>query len=150
MKLKVPPAVQTLIFSFSMWVIDKYFILGDFTFNGQKITAKIIFSFGILLTILAIWSFKKAKTSSDPTNPSKATTLVTHGIYKYSRNPMYLTILIVLFSWMIALGNIFNIIILIIFVYYITTYQIKPEEEALTKLFKNDYTNYCNKVRRWI
>jgi len=150
MKLKVPPVVQALIFGFSMWVFDKYLTIGNFTFIGQKITAIIIFSFGIFITILAIWSFKKAKTSSDPTTPSKATSLVTNGIYKYSRNPMYLTIAIVLFSWMIALGNIINIIILILFVYYITNYQIKPEEEALSKIFNTDYTNYVNKVRRWI
>ena len=150
MKLKVPPAAQAILFGLLMYIIDKYITIGNFSFIGQTVTAITIFSIGILITIIAIWRFIKAKTTSDPTNPSKATTLVTHGIYKYSRNPMYLTILIVLFSWMIALGNIFNIIVLIIFVYYITTYQIKPEEEALTKLFKNDYTNYCNKVRRWI
>lgn len=150
MKLKVPPAAQAILFGLLMYIIDKYITIGNFSFIGQTVTAITIFSIGILITIIAIWRFIKAKTTSDPTNPSKATTLVTHGIYRYSRNPMYLTILIVLFSWMIALGNIFNIIVLIIFVYYITTYQIKPEEEALTKLFKNDYTNYCNKVRRWI
>ena len=150
MQLKIPPALQAFIFGLSMWIIDKYFTIGNFTFIGQKITAKIIFFVGILITFLAILSFKKAKTTSDPTNPSKATSLVTNGIYKYSRNPMYLTIVIVLFSWMIALGNVFNVIILFIFVYYITTYQIKPEEEALTKLFGEDYRLYCKKVRRWI
>ena len=150
MKLKVPPAAQAILFGLLMYIVDKYIIIGNFSFIGQKVMAIIIFSIGILITIVAIWSFIKAKTTSDPTKPSKATSLVTHGIYKYSRNPMYLTIFIVLFSWMIALGNIFNIIVLIIFVYYITAYQIKPEEEALTKLFGKDYIRYCKKVRRWI
>ena len=150
MKLKIPPAAQALLFGLFMYVIDKYLTIGNFTFVGQKVTAIIIFSIGILITIFAIWSFIKAKTTSDPTNPSKATHLVTHGIYNYTRNPMYLTILLALFSWMIVLGNIFNSIILLLFIWYITKFQIKPEEEALTKLFGKDYRLYCKKVRRWI
>ena len=150
MKLKIPPAAQAILFGLLMYVIDKFLTIGNFTFAGQKVTAIIIFSIGISITILAIWSFIKAKTTSDPTNPSKATHLVTHGIYNYTRNPMYLTILLVLFSWMIVLGNIFNSIILLLFIWYITFFQIKPEETALSKLFGDKYKKYCLQVRRWI
>ena len=133
-----------------MWLLDKYISIGSFAFTHQKMIAKIILLIGVVVAIMAIWSFIKAKTTSDPTNPSKATYLVTTGIYRYSRNPMYLAIAVVLFSWMIALGNLVNIIVLVLFIYYITTYQIKPEEEVLTKLFYKDYKEYCKKVRRWI
>lgn len=125
-------------------------MIGSFVFTHQKMIAKVIFLIGVVVAIMAIWSFIKAKTTSDPTNPSKATYLVTTGIYRYSRNPMYLAIAVVLFSWMIALGNLINILVLVLFIYYITTYQIKPEEEVLTKLFYKDYKEYCKKVRRWI
>ena len=125
-------------------------MIGSFVFTHQKMIAKVILLIGVVVAIMAIWSFIKAKTTSDPTNPSKATYLVTTGIYRYSRNPMYLAIAVVLFSWMIALGNLVNIIVLVLFIYYITTYQIKPEEEVLTKLFYKDYKEYCKKVRRWI
>jgi len=150
LKLKIPPAAQAFIVSISMWLLDKYIIIGSFTFTNQKIIAKIIFLFGALIAIIAVWKFITIKTSTDPTNPSKATNLVTNGIYSYSRNPMYLAIVIVLFSWMLALGNISNIFILLLFVWYITKYQIRPEEEALIKLFGNNYTEYCRQVRRWI
>ena len=133
-----------------MYLLDKYVMIGSFVFTHQKMIAKVIFLIGVVVAIMAIWSFIKAKTTSDPTNPSKATYLVTTGIYRYSRNPMYLAIAVVLFSWMIALGNLINILVLVLFIYYITTYQIKPEEEVLTKLFYKDYKEYCKKVRRWI
>lgn len=133
-----------------MWLLDNYIMIGIFTFMNQKIIAKVIFLISVVIAIWAIWNFKKVKTTTDPTNPSKAKHLVTMGIYQYSRNPMYLAIVIVLFSWMIYLGNILNICILCLFVWYITKYQIKPEEEALLKIFGKDYSQYCSKVRRWI
>ena len=150
MKLKIPPALQTLIFGLSMWLIDKYISIGSFTITNQKVIFKVIFFIGVLIAVSAVWKFKTVKTSADPTNPSKATNLVTTGIYSNSRNPMYLAIVIVLFAWMIALGNILNIFLLWLFIWYITNFQIKPEEEALTRLFGKDYRLYCKKVRRWI
>ena len=150
MKLKIPPALQTFIFGVSMWLIDKYMLIGSFAITNQKVIFKVIFLIGVMIAIIAVWKFKTAKTSSDPTNPSKATNLVTDGIYSYSRNPMYLAIAIVLFAWMIALGNILNIFILWLFIWYISKFQIKPEEAALTKLFGDDYIKYCSVVRRWI
>ena len=150
MKLKIPPALQTLIFGLSMWLIDKYISIGSFTITNQKVIFKVIFFIGVLIAVSAVWKFKTVKTSADPTNPSKATNLVTTGIYSNSRNPMYLAIVIVLFAWMIALGNILNIFLLWLFIWYITIFQIKPEEEALTRLFGKDYRLYCKKVRRWI
>ena len=133
-----------------MWLIDKYMLIGSFAITNQKVIFKVIFLIGVMIAIIAVWKFKTAKTSSDPTNPSKATNLITDGIYSYSRNPMYLAIAIVLFAWMIALGNILNIFILWLFIWYISKFQIKPEEAALTKLFGDDYIKYCSVVRRWI
>ena len=150
MKLKIPPALQTLIFGGSMWLIDKYMIIGSFAITNQKVIFKVIFFIGVLIAVSAVWKFKTIKTSVDPTNPSKATNLVTDGIYSYSRNPMYLAIVIVLFAWMIALGNYLNIFILWLFIWYITYFQIKPEEAALSKLFGDKYQKYCLQVRRWI
>ena len=150
MKLKIPPALQTLIFGLSMWLIDKYISIGSFTITNQKVIFKVIFFIAVFIAVSSVWIFKTVKTSEDPTIPSKATNLVTTGIYSNSRNPMYLAIVIVLFAWMIALGNILNIFLLWLFIWYITNFQIKPEEEALTRLFGKDYRLYCKKVRRWI
>ena len=150
MKLKIPPAVQTLIFAAMMWLVDQYLSLGSFSFTHQKNLAKIILAMGAFIAVIAVMRFISAKTTSDPMHPLKAKHLVTNGIYSYSRNPMYLAILVVLIAWMLALGNFFNLIILGVFIWYITEFQIKPEEQALIKLFGEKYTDYCKNVRRWI
>jgi protein-S-isoprenylcysteine O-methyltransferase Ste14 len=150
MKLKIPPAVQTLIFASIMWLTDQYSSMGSISFTYQKTIAIILFVIGALIAIIAVVQFIRVKTTSDPMHPSKAKQLVSNGIYNYSRNPMYLAILVVLSAWMLALGNFFNLIIVGSFIWYITEFQIKPEEIALTKLFGNKYVDYCKNVRRWI
>lgn len=150
MKLKIPPAVQTLIFAYMMWLIDQYSSMGSFSFIFKKTMAIVLFVIGVFIAVIAVVQFISAKTTSDPMHPSKAAQLVTNGIYNYSRNPMYLAILVVLIAWMLALGNFFNIIIVGGFIWYITEFQIKPEENALSKLFGNTYVDYCKNVRRWI
>ncbi|MBT8384663.1 MAG: isoprenylcysteine carboxylmethyltransferase family protein [Bacteroidia bacterium] len=150
MKLKIPPAVQTLIFAALMWLVDQNMLMGSFSFIYQKTMATVLFVIGVFIAVIAVVQFISAKTTSDPMHPLKAAKLVTYGIYNYSRNPMYLAILVVLIAWMLALGNFFNLIIVGGFIWYITEFQIKPEEIALTKLFGNEYVDYCKNVRRWI
>jgi protein-S-isoprenylcysteine O-methyltransferase Ste14 len=149
-KLKIPPAVQTLIFAALMWLVDHYLLIGNFSFSHQKTLAKLILVMGAFIAVIAVMQFIITKTTSDPMQPLKAKHLVTNGIYSYSRNPMYLAILVVLIAWILALGNFFNVIILGFFIWYITEFQIKPEEDTLTKLFAEKYVDYCKNVRRWI
>ncbi len=150
MKLKIPPALQVAIFATLMWLIKKVTGSTHFEFEQQRTISWIIFSIGILIEIIAIYAFRKARTTADPLHPDKASKLVIVGIYKISRNPMYLGMLFILFSFVIRLGNLFTIPILILYIWYITTFQIKPEEKVLAKLFGEDYSIYCKKVRRWI
>lgn len=149
MKLTIPPALQFLIFALIMYGITK--LTGShFTFSYQKIVFWSIFTVGVLIGLIAVFSFKKAKTTVDPLNPSKASQLVTSGLYQYTRNPMYLAMLLVLIAVFFKFGNYFNIIILILYIWYITMFQIKPEEKVLKEIFGDDFTNYCKKTRRWI
>jgi len=149
MKLKIPPALQVLIFVLLMYGMTKLFGK-HFTFEYQKTMTSVVFYLGVLIGLIAVFSFQKAKTTVDPTNPAKATHLVTYGIYRYTRNPMYLGMLLVLIAIFLKLGNYFNIAIVILYVWYITSFQIRPEEKVLTEIFGDDFTNYCKKVRRWI
>ena len=150
MRLKIPPVLQTLIFGLSIWITDKYLTIDKFSFSGQKILALSIFLIGATVGLVSVWQFYKKKTSVDPRDPSKASKLVTHGLYNLSRNPMYLGLAIILFSFVLWLGNIFTLIPLLLFIWFNTTYQIKPEEEVLENLFGEDFSIYCKKVRRWI
>ena len=150
MKLKIPPAIQLLIFMFIMWCIAKVSDVKHFEFEYQKETSRLLFGISIAVGLISLFAFRKAQTTIDPTQPSNASKLVIVSIYKFSRNPMYLSMLVLLLGFFIRLGNFYTLPVLPIYVWYMTTFQIRPEEEALTLLFGETYKDYCNKVRRWI
>lgn len=150
LELKVPPPLQALIFGFLMWVVDQRFPIGQFDLSF-KLPLAILFAIaGIALVVTAMLAFRNASTTVDPFRPEEASKLVAHGIFSYSRNPMYISLLLVLIGWAIWLGSPANIILLIFFVTYITAYQIKPEEKALSAVFGEAYEDYRSKVRRWV
>lgn len=150
MKLKIPPALQVVLFGFLMWFIKKITQQQHFDFQYQNQASWLIFFIGIILGLFAVYSFKKAKTTVDPLNPEKASQLVVQGLYKYSRNPMYVAMLFVLIAFCLRLGNLYNLVVVVIYIWFITEFQIKPEEKTLTKLFGQDYNKYISKVRRWL
>jgi len=87
----------------------------------------------------------------NPTKPSDASSLVVQGIYRVSRNPMYLGVLLLLIAWGIYLEHLIVVFVLpAAFVIYMNKFQIEPEEQALQKLFGDDFASYKKKVRRWI
>lgn len=150
LELKVPPPVQALIFGFLMWVVDNRFPVGQFDLSFKLPLAILFAVAGVALVVMAMLTFRKASTTVDPFRPEEASSLVMHGIFSYSRNPMYISLLLVLTGWAIWLGSAVNIILLIFFVTYITAYQIKPEEKALSALFGQAYEDYRSTVRRWV
>ncbi|MFH6604252.1 methyltransferase family protein [Maribacter algicola] len=149
MELKIPPAVIFIIFAFGMYLLDKFFPLGDFHFFGRIYLGSFLFFSGILVGVVSLIQFFASKTTADPTRPEKAAKLVTRGVYTYTRNPMYLAMLLVLLGLGIHLGNAFNVLLAASFVSYMNRFQIQPEERALSKKFGKDYQQYCTQVRRW-
>ena len=105
---------------------------------------------GGTIILFGIVAFRKAETTVTPLYSDKASSLVTIGIYQYTRNPMYFGLLLILFSIGFYLQNLASMFVLPIYVWFISKYQIIPEEEALHKLFGQDYKNYQDRVRRWI
>ena len=105
---------------------------------------------GIVIILLAIIQFKKYKTSITPLNPSNATKLIVYGIYKFSRNPMYLGLLLILSGISIIQNPIGGLLFVPAFILYINHFQIIPEESAMLDLFKDDFLKYKENVRRWI
>jgi len=150
MKLKVPPTLQVAIFAFLIWLISKLAPVKHLNFEYQKELSWSIFAFGVFIGIIAVYTFRKAQTTVDPRNPDKASKLVIVGIYKISRNPMYLGFFFILLAFVIKVGNLYALPVLIVYVWYITAFQIKPEEIALKDLFGEDYSHYLKTVRRWI
>ena len=148
METKIPPPIVTLVFGLSI-----YFSRGIF----QVVEIKYSFYFGILLLLLgfvilisAVRLFRKDKTTVNPLSPEQATKLVTDGIFKYSRNPMYLGMALVLGSIAVFFNLIGGIILVGLFCVYITKFQILPEERAMRDLFSDDFDKYTKVTRRWI
>lgn len=95
-------------------------------------------------------SFRRVGTTVNPLRPEAASALVVSGVYKFSRNPMYLGFLIVLVSWGMFLSNLLACCLLPLFVLYLSVFQIRPEEEALRLRFGLEYERYQARVRRWL
>jgi protein-S-isoprenylcysteine O-methyltransferase Ste14 len=105
---------------------------------------------GVCLIASGAIEFKRHKTTVDPTKPNKATSLVASGIYKLSRNPMYLGIAAFLIAFAFFMQSLFILLSLPLFILYMTRYQIVPEERAMLSLFGEQYQQYKAKVRRWL
>jgi protein-S-isoprenylcysteine O-methyltransferase Ste14 len=105
---------------------------------------------GVLVSLAGIWEFRKAKTTIDPTTPEKASQLVSGGIYSLTRNPMYLGMSLIILAAIFKMGDLSSVFGLIFFVFYITTFQIEPEERIIESIFTEEYIEYKKRVRRWI
>jgi protein-S-isoprenylcysteine O-methyltransferase Ste14 len=149
MKLWIPPAVVFLIFGALMYLLARFLPVGDFDFFGRDLLAITLTALAFLTGFLALYQFHRAKTSVNPMVPARASQLVTDGIYRFSRNPMYLAMLFILLALGLKLGNAFNTITAALYVAYMNKYQIIPEEEVLNKIFGKAYQQYCLQVRRW-
>ena len=150
MKPKIPPAVTFLFHLTLVWACDRYTDFGSYHFKGQKMSALVLLLLGTAVFAAAVFAFLKARTTLDPVSPQRASRLITDGIFRWSRNPIYLAMLIWLIAWTIWLGNYIALVFAGTFTWYMTQFQIRAEEEALKRKFADDYQRYRNTVRRWI
>jgi protein-S-isoprenylcysteine O-methyltransferase Ste14 len=95
-------------------------------------------------------SFRRARTTVNPLKPESASSLVASGVYRVSRNPMYVGLCLVLLGWAVMLSNVLAYAIVPVFVLYMNRFQIGPEEAALERVFGADYVAYRARVRRWL
>ncbi|CAG2531524.1 Protein-S-isoprenylcysteine O-methyltransferase Ste14 [Maribacter dokdonensis] len=149
MELKVPPVIVFLCFGSIMYLLDLVLPIGYFDFFGRLMLAKFLVGIGMVIALLALLQFRFAKTTVDPTKPDKAQSLVVSGVFKFSRNPMYLALLLILLALGIFLGNAFNTLVAAGFVAYMNRFQIIPEEQILLNKFGRSFKDYCILTRRW-
>jgi protein-S-isoprenylcysteine O-methyltransferase Ste14 len=152
MKAIIPPPVVLVICGTLMWLMDRFLPSFKFAFPYRTLFFWIILLGGLSVFASGVFSIIKRKTTIHPDHKSllKPTALVTRGIFRYTRNPIYLGMAIMLLAWMVFLESWLSIAGLIFFVAFITRYQIMPEEEALAKVFGEEYNRYRNNVRRWV
>lgn len=145
---KIPPVLVVLFFAGIMALVAHYSVIDLSAFISY--VAAIFVVIGVIFCIAGVVSFRLAKTTVNPNNPEQATELVTTGVYKLSRNPMYVGFAFILLGWGVWLMSIWAIACIAGFVAYLTLFQIIPEERALSKIFGQQYTDYMNRVRRWL
>lgn len=151
MHLKIPPPLIAILLLIMMVTISKLITQYSFTLPYKLIIALAIAATGIAIAAAGLASFRRLRTTVNPTKPRTASTLAVDGIYRWSRNPMYLGFLLLLIACGIYSANLVALVSgPLAFFLYMTAFQIKPEEDALTLIFGDDFVRYKARVRRWL
>lgn len=148
--LKVPPVAQVIITAAAMYGVSKMVPSLTFSLNGSTALAVGLGVIGMSLGVMGVTQFRIAQTTPNPQALEKVSSLVTSGIYQYSRNPMYLGLVLILLGWAFYLSHFLAFVLLPVFILYMTRFQIQPEEQMMARKFGKTYQAYLNKVRRWI
>lgn len=150
LETRVPPPIVAALIGAAAWWLSLVTPLVQVPMLPRVIAAFAIALVGGLVAMGAGAGFRRAKTTVNPLSPHTASTLVTAGIYRYTRNPMYLGLLLAVVAWAVFLASPFALAGAVAFVAYISRFQIGPEERALAARFGAEYTVYQARVRRWI
>ena len=147
---KIPPPVLAALVALLMWLASRWAPAFAFVIPSHGLISAGLVLLGPAIAISGVVSFRRVKTTVNPTKPGNATTLVVSGIYKFTRNPMYLGLCLVLLAWTVFLSNALALPLILAFVAYMNRFQIGPEERALASLFPNEFAAYKARVRRWL
>lgn len=150
LELKIPPAAVFLACAAGMWLLARAFPGGDFELQYAGFLAIAIAGPGLAVAIIGIRAFRRQSTTVNPLRPDEASAVVSGSIYRFTRNPMYLGLACGVLAWGVYLRNSAALSCFVIFVAYMTQFQIKPEERALQEKFGDEYVSFKSRVRRWL
>jgi protein-S-isoprenylcysteine O-methyltransferase Ste14 len=150
LELKIPPLIVLSIAALLMWAIARTTPHWTLLYPGRRLLAGALLVLGIAIVVMGVLAFRRASTTVDPRSPETTSRIVRSGIYRFTRNPMYLGMLIVLIAWLALLANVGAAVVVGLFAVYITRWQIVPEERALEEKFGAEYEAYRSSVRRWL
>jgi protein-S-isoprenylcysteine O-methyltransferase Ste14 len=148
--LRIPPVAFTLLAGLAAWLTAGAF--PALRLDAAQLPA-IAAALGLLgggWSLLGVISFRRARTTVNPMNPGATTALVTSGVYRFTRNPMYLGFLFVLLGELVWLGSPIALPAAPAFVIYLNRFQIAPEECALRAQFGPEFNAYSARVPRWL
>lgn len=150
LELRVPPPLIALAVAILMWGLARVTPSFGLPDPWSLITALALVLLGLGAAVAGVFSFHRANTTIHPLTPERSTALVETGIYRYSRNPMYLGMALVLLAWSLWLAAPLALLGPLAFMALIQRFQIRPEERALTRRFGPAFSSYCQRVRRWL
>lgn len=146
----IPPPVVAAIVAVVMWALARTMTplsLGD---ELRYALTAVLVATGIAFDVFGLLAFRAARTTVNPLRPQNASALVTGGVYRLTRNPMYVGMLCLLLAWAAYLASLPAFVGPLLFVLYISRFQIIPEERILRERFAESYTAYAQRVRRWL
>jgi len=148
--LRIPPPVVAVLVGLAMWFAAPVGAAPHLGPATRYVIASAIGVAGLAFIVSGLTGFRKAQTTTNPQKPERASVLVTGGIYRYTRNPMYLGLCFLLTAWAVYLSGVLPFLGPVIFVLYIGRFQIRPEERVLNQIFGQQYAEYTARVRRWL
>lgn len=147
---RIPPPLVGLLVGVAMWQLAKHSVQFGFPFSVRLGLGLAWAVFGVALAGLGVSAFRRAQTTVNPLNPDAASALVVLGVFRHTRNPMYVGMCLVLLGWAIYLAAPWTLLGPVLFAAYITRFQIIPEERAMADKFGKAYADYRAQVRRWL
>lgn len=150
LELKVPPPVVGLAIAGAMWGLARMTPSLHIAVPGSTVLAAILILAGVSLAMSGKIAFGRARTTINPFKPEQTSALVVSGIYRFTRNPMYLGMLLDLTGIAVYFSNPVTLALLPVYVLYLNRFQIGPEEKILSGMFGQVFTEYAARVRRWI
>jgi len=150
LELKVPPPVVAFLIGVAMWFAFPHGVPVELSLVARITAFAVIALAGGAIALAGELEFRRARTTINPFKPENSTTLVTSGIYRITRNPMYVGLTLVLVGWAAFLWSAWALPGPVVFALYITRFQIAPEERALCARFGETYAQYAAHVRRWL
>lgn len=150
LELKIPPPLVALIIAVTMWIARNVAPTLELSPATRIVAAGVVAVIGGYFSIAGTVAFRRARTTVNPLKPERASSLVTSGVYRITRNPMYVALALLLVAWGFYLSAPALLAGSALFVLYVTRFQIQPEERVLRRMFGNEYTSYTQRVRRWL
>jgi len=150
LELKIPPPAVAVVMAGAMWGVSMVAPLLEVPTFIRVGAAATIGLAGVGFSLAGIISFRRARTTVNPMKPETTTSLVCSGIYRVTRNPMYVGLLFVLVAWAVFLCSAPALLGPVAFVLYINQFQIAPEERVLSAMFGTGYSAYKSRVRQWL
>jgi len=150
LELKVPPPALALLLALFMWLVSSFVAPLEVPFRWRVGATLALALVGLGFSVAGVAAFRRARTTINPTKPATASALVSGGVYRLTRNPMYLGLFLLLLALAVLPSNPVALLLVPVFVLYINRFQITPEECALSSLFGGEYAAYKERVRRWL
>lgn len=150
LELKVPPPAVFAVCAALLWLLARWAPMQLLPRPQAAVVAAVLLAAGAGVAAAGVLAFRRHHTTVNPHAPGRAARVVRSGIYRFSRNPMYLGLLLVLAAVAVTFPSAPGVLVLALFVGYLDRFQIRPEERALLQKFGAEYAAYQRAVRRWL